>query len=136
MPTITLTITDEMLERLRMGETTLHLVATLKEKKSKPKSEPLPPHLADAYRTVVDLWAKYQPDVSPALVWKTMRPLVESYGMEVVDAMATALDWNEGRKYLPVWFAKELEEWGNRMCLDMFTGEEQREQYRKRFGMR
>lgn len=134
MPTITLTITDEMLARLKAGETTLTLTATVKEKKPR-KSEPLPDHLKDAYQTVVDLWAKFQPDVSPALAWKTMRPLVERDAFSV-DAMATALDWNEGRKYMPLWFAKEMEEWDARTRLDMFAYEEQRQQYRQRFGLR
>ena len=134
MPTITLTISDEMLARLKAGETTFTLTATLKEKKPR-KSEPLPDHLRDAHQVVIDLWARYQPDVSPALAWKTVKPLVESRGMEALDAMALALDWNEGRKYQPVWFAKEEAEWDARTTLDMFACEEQRHAYRKRLGL-
>lgn len=135
MATITLTISDELLTRLKAGETTLALTATLRERKPR-KSEPLPEHLRDAYTTVVELWAKYQPDVSPALAWKALKPLLESRGAGVLDAMALALDWNEGRKYQPVWFAKEEAEWDARTALDLFTLDEERTRYRQRFGLR
>lgn len=119
---------------MKAGETTFTLTATLREKKPR-KSEPLPDHLRGAYQVVIDLWAKYQPDVSPALAWKTMKPLVESRGMEVLDAMALALDWNEGRKYMPVWFANDVAKWDAFVYLDMFACEEQRHAYRKTFGL-
>lgn len=126
---------------MKAGETTLTLTATLKERKPR-KSEPLPDHLREAYQVVIDLWAKYQPEVSPALAWKTMRGMLEVDGawthenqMYVLDAMALALDWNEGRKYQPVWFAKEFDEWEGRVLLDLFAQDEQRHAYRKRLGL-
>jgi hypothetical protein len=137
MPTITLTITDEQLARLKAGETTFTLTATLREKKPK-TATPLPEHLRDAYTTVVELWAKYQPDVSPALAWKTVKPLLESAEdmSRVLDAMAMCLDWNEGRKVMPTWFVKDYGPiWEDRVGTDMFTEEEARHAYRKRFGL-
>lgn len=119
---------------MKAGETTFTLTATLREKKPR-KSEPLPDHLREAYQAVIDLWAKYQPDVSPALAWKTMRPLVEQIGESVLDSMALALDWNEGRKYQPVWFANDVAKWDAFVHLDMFQQEEKRHAYRKTFGL-
>lgn len=131
MATITLTLDDVTLERLRAGEP-LTLTATLREKKVK-KSEPLPESLVGPHRTVVELWAKYQPDVSPALAWKAIKPIAEN--PLVLDAMALALDWNEGRKYLPSWFVKDVGAFSQHVLQDMFAQEAAREAYRKRVGL-
>lgn len=135
MATITLTISDELLTRLKAGETTLALTATLRERKPR-KSEPLPEHLREAHRFVVDEWTLFQPDVSPALAWKAVKPLLDDYGDGVLRGMALALDWNQGRKYLPVWYVREWAEWQNRLALDLFTQDEERTRYRQRFGLR
>lgn len=138
MATITLTITDEMLERLRAGETTLTLVATLKEKKPRGKTEPLPEHLREAYDAVVGMWAHHQPSVSPALAWKTIRPMVEASEdvSLLLESLALWLDWNSGRRVMPLWFTKDYgPSWEEVVHMDLFAQEERRANYRKRLGL-
>ncbi|MCA2991183.1 hypothetical protein [Gemmatimonas sp.] len=139
MATITLTISDELLTRLKAGETTLALTATLRERKPR-KSEPLPEHLRDAYTTVVELWAKYQPDVSPALAWKTLKgcfqPDSTASQSHALDAMKLALEWNEGRRYLPAWLVRDFGRWEYLASLGLFEQDEERMRYRQRFGLR
>lgn len=134
MPTITLTLTDDQLERLRAGDSTLTLTATVRERK--PKAAPLPDHLKDAYHAVVELWHRSQPQVTPSLAWKTMKPLVEYHGVSVLDAMALALDFNEGRAYPPTWFAKDVAFWQGLTERDLFAQEEARALYRRSNGLR
>lgn len=129
---------------MKAGETTLALTATLREKKPR-KADPLPEHLREAHKTVVDEWSKRQPEIAPALAWKAIRPLLDngdgdwslSGQINVLKAMATALDWNVGRKYLPAWFVKEFREWEQRTAeCDPFAYDDAYVKYRQRFGLR
>lgn len=136
MATITLTLDQETLERLKNGEP-LTLTATLRERKPKTSTQPLPEHLREAFEAVTALYAQHQPDVSPALAWKTLKPLIEANETsEAIDAIAIALEWNDGRKYPPHWLAKDFGYWmDTEYVTDPFTFEEKRTAYRKRLGL-
>ena len=135
MPTITLTLTDDTLARLRAGETTLTLTATLRERK--PKSAPLPPSLVEAHRRVSELWGTHQPGVSIPLAWKLLRPLCEEHGADtVIEALGVYLDWNRGRAVQPVWFVREYAQWQTRADMDLMTAEAERAAFRHSMRLR
>ena len=135
MATITLTVDAETLDRLKNGEA-LVLTATLKEKKPR-TAEPLPDHLKHAFQTLTEVYTRWQPTVSPALAWKTLKPLFTQRDdhAALLDSIGVALDWNHGRPYQPQWLLKDLAAWEERNRLDLFAFDEARERYRKSVGL-
>lgn len=83
---------------------------------------------------VSEYWSKYQPNVNVAQAWKTLKPLMDD--PEVFDAMALALEFNNGRTYPPSWFVKDLDFWKGVSQRDPFQIEEAMETYRRGHGLR
>lgn len=138
MYTITLKITAEQLTALTSGEATA-LEATCKLRKTRPtpSSPALDPDEAVARQRCIELWLALQPSVAPARMLKTFTRLSVPWRV-ILPVVDLALDWNKGRPYMPEWLEKEWSEWEERLVRaeDMWASALEREQYRKRYGLR
>jgi hypothetical protein len=129
MPTITLTISHELLEALNSGEV-VDLKATLRAKAKPKKSEPLTPELAALHTSVSEMIATVRPDWSIGRAWKVIKPIADT-PENVLHTLSVALDWTKGLVYQPEWFVKDYAGWKQRGDEeDILELEEQRTRWR------
>ena len=135
MPTITLNISQDVLDAAMRGEP-FTLTGTLRAKK--PKADKA---LSDTDRArqaaLVDAWHAVDPAMNAGRLWKAFRA-GDATPLDLHEGVTFALDWNEGRSYAPEWCAKELGEWLARVSLanaDAWLGEDARTAYRARLGL-
>lgn len=129
--TLTLTIDEATFAAMQAGEP-VTLKAALKTPKPR-AAKPLDPALVPIRDECLALWTRYQPEHDPGRVWKA---LAKAAAPGLADAVATALDYNEGRSYAPEWFVKDVAMWAQRAQLDPFAQMDDRARYRAKWGMK
>lgn len=130
MPTITLTLTAEMLDAMVHGQS-VAVTATLRAKKA--KTPTLSPDESERHKRVVEMWMAVRPDDAAGRIWKAIRP-VSLTNDELYIALETALDWCSGVYYTPEFFAKDASEWVRRGHLSLWDAEQERDRFRQQRG--